>query len=178
MNVFSVPNLLSLSRLPILLITIYFIKINQNILVITFLLVAVITDILDGYMARRRGEETILGRILDHLIDKIFFNSISFALYLYRDLPLFFVIILFIRDLVSLFFGYIIWKRGKVIGSNLSGKLAGFSLSLLFIFYLFNLPFKEYLIYISLILLAFASSVYFIVFVIFWIQTREVERAK
>ncbi len=176
MNIFTIPNILSLLRIPVLLIVIYFIKENNNELTLFFLMIAVITDILDGYIARRNNQETTLGRILDHVIDKIFFNSIAFSLYLFRGLPLYFVLILFIRDLVSLFFGYIIWKRGKVIGSNLSGKLAGFSLSLLFVFYLFDLTYKEYLLYISLFLIIFASFVYLVVFIIFWRQTAEVRK--
>ncbi|RME41502.1 MAG: CDP-diacylglycerol--glycerol-3-phosphate 3-phosphatidyltransferase [Planctomycetota bacterium] len=33
--------------------------------------VAALTDFLDGYMARRRGQVTVLGRILDPLVDKV-----------------------------------------------------------------------------------------------------------
>ncbi len=176
MNIFTIPNILSLIRIPILIIVIYFIKENNKGLTLFFLIIAVITDILDGYIARKNKMETDLGKILDHVVDKIFFNSVAFFLYLFRGLPLYFVLILFMRDLISLFFGYIIFKRGKIIASNLSGKVAGFSLSLLFIFYLFDLPYKTYFLYISLTLLIFASFVYFTVFIIFWKKTSEVKR--
>jgi len=177
MNILTIPNILSLLRMPILFIVIYFIKENKNELALFFLLLAVITDILDGYIARKKGQETTLGRILDHVIDKIFFNSIAFSLYIFRKLPLYFVLILLIKDSVSLLLGYMILKRGKIIGSNFSGKLAGFSLSLLFVFYLFDLSYKEYLLYISLFLVIFASFIYLIVFMIFWIQTGEIKKA-
>jgi CDP-diacylglycerol--glycerol-3-phosphate 3-phosphatidyltransferase len=34
-------------------------------------IVAAVTDILDGYLARKRGEVTALGRVLDPLVDKV-----------------------------------------------------------------------------------------------------------
>ncbi len=33
--------------------------------------VAAVTDILDGYLARKRGQETAFGRVLDPLVDKV-----------------------------------------------------------------------------------------------------------
>ena len=163
---FKIQNILSLMRLPILFFVIYFIKEDKVNIVLFLLSLAVITDILDGYIARKKKEDTELGKILDHVIDKIFFNSVSISLYFFKGLPLFFVIILFLRDFVSLFFGYLLWKKGKVIGSNISGKLAGFFLSLLFIFYLLNFPLKEYLVFLSLFFILLASTSYFIIFLI------------
>lgn len=38
---------------------------------IVLFVVAAVTDILDGYLARKYGQETALGRILDPLVDKV-----------------------------------------------------------------------------------------------------------
>ncbi len=174
---FKIQNILSLMRLPILFFVIYFIKENKVNIVLFLLSLAVITDILDGYIARKKKEDTELGKILDHVIDKIFFNSVSISLYFFKGLPLFFVIILFLRDFVSLFFGYLLWKKGKVIGSNIIGKLSGFFLSLVFIFYLLNFPLKEYLVFLSLFFILLASASYFIIFLILWREIYKVKKA-
>jgi CDP-diacylglycerol--glycerol-3-phosphate 3-phosphatidyltransferase len=34
-------------------------------------IIAAVTDILDGYLARKRGQVTLLGRVLDPLVDKV-----------------------------------------------------------------------------------------------------------
>ena len=67
----NIPNLLSLSRLP--LAVGLFVCISHNTWLIGFLLflVATFTDWLDGWWARRYGPVTDIGRNLDPLTDKV-----------------------------------------------------------------------------------------------------------
>ncbi|MEN3043943.1 MAG: CDP-alcohol phosphatidyltransferase family protein [Candidatus Hydrothermales bacterium] len=166
-EIVKIQNILTLLRIPILVIVVYLLSKDDKVLVFVFLLLAVLTDILDGYIARRKGEHKGLGKILDHVVDKIFFNTLSVSLYFFNNLPIFFVFFLLLRDTLSLFFGYFLLKKGKVLGSNFYGKLAGFTLSLLFVFYIFNFPYKETLVYVSLFFVFLASLVYFKIFLFY-----------
>ncbi len=71
-----IPNLISLSRIFLILPIIFCIMINNIHLAILFFLIASFTDFLDGYFARYLDQESILGANLDLLADKIFVSSL------------------------------------------------------------------------------------------------------
>ena len=71
-----IPNLISLSRIFLILPIIFCIMINNTHLAILFFLIASFTDFLDGYVARYLDQESILGANLDLLADKIFVSSL------------------------------------------------------------------------------------------------------
>jgi len=86
-----------------------------------------LTDILDGYFARKRNEISELGKIIDPLADKISVITITFLLLLKGILPLWFFIVILSRDLIILLGGLYIKKKYEVIlQSNWTGKLTVF----------------------------------------------------
>jgi CDP-diacylglycerol---glycerol-3-phosphate 3-phosphatidyltransferase len=71
-RILNIPNLLTLGRL--VLAVVLFILLSQHDWMFTSFLVFIVaasTDWLDGYLARRRGETTTLGRVLDPFVDKV-----------------------------------------------------------------------------------------------------------
>jgi cardiolipin synthase len=67
---------------------------------IALFLLAGITDGLDGFVARRRGQRTALGMVLDPLADKLLLMSSVITLTILRELPRWFTIIVVSRDLI------------------------------------------------------------------------------
>ncbi|MGE0377693.1 MAG: CDP-diacylglycerol--glycerol-3-phosphate 3-phosphatidyltransferase [Planctomycetaceae bacterium] len=69
---FNVPNLLTLSRFVLAIVLFALIDLDGwwRVSAIVFV-VAASTDFLDGYYARKYGQVTVLGRILDPFVDKI-----------------------------------------------------------------------------------------------------------
>lgn len=78
-NPLNLPNQITLGRL--LLAIVFFVLLSQysqkeprsgmlDVAAVIFIIAAV-SDILDGYLARKRGEVTALGRVLDPLVDKV-----------------------------------------------------------------------------------------------------------
>ena len=59
-----------------------------------------ITDGLDGFVARRTGQRTDLGMVLDPLADKLLLMSAVVTLTILRELPRWFTIIIVSRDLM------------------------------------------------------------------------------
>lgn len=96
-------------------------------------LAAVISDVIDGYIARTRREKTRAGAILDPLADKMLLISAFVCLYIQRDyfdlaFPLWFVVVIISRDVILLVGSMIIqFTTGRLeIQPNRSGKFTAF----------------------------------------------------
>lgn len=66
------------------------------------LAIAGATDVLDGWLARRRGEAHELGALLDGVVDKIFVLTVVVSLVVQRRLPLLEAALLGVRDVGEL----------------------------------------------------------------------------
>tara|TARA_B100001939_G_scaffold341132_1_gene350314 strand:- start:171 stop:698 length:528 start_codon:yes stop_codon:yes gene_type:complete len=66
------PNILSLSRIILLLPIIFLFENSLYYLCLTTFVIASITDYLDGFFARRNNQTSDLGSLLDLLADKLF----------------------------------------------------------------------------------------------------------
>lgn len=99
-DLLSPPNILSLYRLVLGLIfpILWMEKIDTKILL--FLIgTAVLSDTLDGNIARVFKKKTDLGKVLDPVADKVFINMLFVLLYLNKSVSLELVLLIIIRDL-------------------------------------------------------------------------------
>ena len=75
---YSVPNLLTLSRIiviPAIFLMVYIDSVVWQLVAAILFIIASITDYFDGYLARRWGETSALGRLLDPIADKLLVTS-------------------------------------------------------------------------------------------------------
>lgn len=83
---------------------------------------AAFTDFLDGFLARRTGTVSELGKVIDPLVDRIFISSIVVALAVKTQLPAWGVVLIVSRD-VLIIFGYkLLGRRGIRLRISLLGK--------------------------------------------------------
>ena len=129
------PNLLSLSRIPLGCAVGYCLYVDTPAATIVAALLTVttgITDALDGYLARRSGHVTRLGVALDPICDKLFALVMVAALILFRSFPFWLALVVVGRDAVILLGGLLLTRREKVeLPSNLPGKYAFAALAVL-----------------------------------------------
>ncbi len=86
---------------------------------------AIVSDLLDGWLARKLNQITEAGKIIDPLADKVFVGGAVVALVLMGKLPLWFVLTVVARDLIIVIAGIIIARRLQtVLPSNYPGKIA------------------------------------------------------
>lgn len=123
---FTLPNMLSLVRLalaiPFALLMLSSLP-GARLWACVVLAIGVLTDNLDGRIARRLGVTSEWGRILDPLADKVGAATAVIVLLVLQLLPLWFVILMVGRDVLILAGGlYIRSARGVVLPPNNWGK--------------------------------------------------------
>ena len=122
----TISNVLSLSRVILLVPIIYFLLDLNNErrpFAAALMFLVALTDFLDGHLARRFHQETEFGRIIDPLADKICAGAVVIVLAALGDLPGWFLVSVIGRDLLILLGGlYIAKTRDIVLPSNWAGK--------------------------------------------------------
>ena len=124
-QILTLPNGLTIIRVlavPVILLLLFYPgKTYQWVTAIFFLLVAV-TDTIDGYLARRRGMETTLGKFLDPLADKLLIVTALIALIPTRGIPFWMVIVIVGREIAVTGLRGIAVSQGIVIPASALGK--------------------------------------------------------
>jgi cardiolipin synthase len=122
------PNALSLSRIVLTPVAAVLITRNSP-WAFAVIAIALVTDLLDGALARRLRESTELGRFLDPLADKILAGGVLAALAASSRIPWELAIAVIVRDGALLAYGWLRLRAGdSVPGASLPGKIAFASL--------------------------------------------------
>lgn len=128
---------------------------------------AAITDILDGYLARKLNQITEFGKIIDPLADKVLVVFVVFNLFLIGDIPEYYFYLIVARDFLILIGGLIVSKKlGKVLPSDYLGKATVLAISFTLLMILLNVDRQSlpYLIlYYLSILLIFISFINYVI---------------
>jgi CDP-diacylglycerol--glycerol-3-phosphate 3-phosphatidyltransferase len=98
------------------------------------ILIAVTTDFLDGYLARKLHQVTDIGKIIDPLADKIGIGTYAVFLAITGDVPLWFIIFVLLRDILIFLGGLYIHHNKKIVPqSNWPGKISVSCIAVTFI---------------------------------------------
>jgi cardiolipin synthase (CMP-forming) len=124
-RVLTVPNVLSALRLASVPIFIWLFATDHENAAVILYGVGAWTDFFDGYIARRLGQVTELGKLLDPLADRVFIVALAIALLLRDVLPLWLFLTIVARDVLILIAFPLLEKRGVArIRVNFTGKTA------------------------------------------------------
>ena len=97
----TLANILTVSRLFIAPIFLAFVLTDSGFgmtVAVILMVVGAMTDWFDGYLARKYGEESDLGKFLDPLADKVLTSAAFTAFYIEDVMPLWMVIVIVVRD--------------------------------------------------------------------------------
>ena len=124
-RIFTLPNILSVFRILLIPFIIVFYTVNNDyITAVILVIVSAVTDMLDGFIARRFDQVTDLGKILDPISDKLTQGAIILCLTSkYRYLWI--MIVLFaLKELTVGILGLLVLKRAnRISGAQWYGKL-------------------------------------------------------
>lgn len=91
---------------------------------ILIFVLAIITDGLDGYFARKNKEITDFGKHFDPLADSIFFIIVFFSFVYIKIMPIYFFLIVLFRELfMHIFLRPFTKKKGFSLPANIYGKI-------------------------------------------------------
>lgn len=123
----TIPNLLTLVRL--LLIPLYWwlmmVRQDDNLALAVFLL-ASLTDLVDGYIARHFNQVTDLGKLFDPLADKLMVLSVMLSLVLREAMPLSILVIILLKESLMVLGGVLMLRHKVVVFAKPIGKIAQF----------------------------------------------------
>ena len=121
----NIPNFLSVLRIVLLVPFVIFIEKDEYSRAGVILILSGFTDLMDGYIARKMNQITVLGKMLDPTADKLTLMTIMvcISLKLPRMFP--FMVILIIKEVLMLTAGGILLKLNKTPpSSQWYGKLS------------------------------------------------------
>ncbi len=142
-RVFNISNTLSVLRILLLPAFVYYSAVYvddpaRNDLfypLMTIIVVGSLSDFLDGFLARLLNQETMLGRYLDPVADKLTGTVALITLVLYYKLPVWVLIIHLGREIGGVWMGtFLYFKRDMQGKPNIWGKL-GVTLTALLVFW-------------------------------------------
>ncbi|MCF8119719.1 MAG: CDP-diacylglycerol--glycerol-3-phosphate 3-phosphatidyltransferase [Deltaproteobacteria bacterium] len=124
-RVLNLPNILTLARLlcvPVILTCLSFPDPQGSFLAALFFGIAAVTDFLDGFLARRYDDVTVLGKLMDPLADKILVSATMIMLIPLDRIAVWMVIVIIARELAMTGLRGIAVSEGLVIQASALGK--------------------------------------------------------
>lgn len=163
----NLPNLISISRIFLMFPLLSFLNLvdqspKYQIYSFFIILLVFLTDVLDGYLARRLKAVTSFGKILDPVSDKICLMIVLiFLIDKIGSIFFIFFILLSIRDIILISLScYLAIEYGFVPQANKMGKNFMFSSFLMIILFLFNFNYYiSFSFYIIAIFMLFISTI-------------------
>ena len=122
---FNLPNFITLTR--ILMIPVFVVLFatptpNRSLSAAVVFVVAAVTDLLDGYLARRNGQVTTLGKLLDPIADKLLVLSALILLVNIDRVSALIAIVIIAREVAVTGVRAIAAGEGMVIAAETTGK--------------------------------------------------------
>lgn len=119
-----VPNTLTIIRLLLIPLIIFYIFTGNYILAFVFFTISGITDIADGFIARKFNLISNFGKLMDPLADKLTQISTLTSLVICNIIPLWILIIVLLKEFIMIVGASFLYGKDVVVYSKWYGKLA------------------------------------------------------
>lgn len=121
----QIPNILSALRIVMVGVFIWLFTKGRYLSALAVYVLAFLTDILDGQLARRHGWITDVGKLLDPLADKMMVIAALVCIYLGKRSPVYLVLFILVgmKELLMLVGGIFMVRRKVVAFSDWFGKI-------------------------------------------------------
>ena len=145
-KVLTLANVISVLRLMAIPVFLWWVIEDRLLPAFILLVVAVLTDFVDGMIARRMNEITKLGQFLDPFADRLFIAATVIALAIQDVVPWWFVIAVMLRDALLGIGGLVMVRYGAgTLPVKWWGKVATFWLLFVLPLFLLSVMVSEHL---------------------------------
>ncbi|WP_136707195.1 CDP-alcohol phosphatidyltransferase family protein [Agromyces sp. H66] len=128
-RIWTIPNVLSMLRLALVPVFLVLIVVGGYVAALVVLVVASLTDLLDGFLARRLGQVTRLGQLLDPAADRLYIFAALVGLAANGLVPWWIVVVIVARDVFLLVLAVVLANHGYgPLPVHQLGKVATFAL--------------------------------------------------
>ncbi len=155
-NVWTIPNVLTMIRLllvPVFVVVYFRTAAEPKYAALAVFAAASLTDMLDGFLARKLNQITDFGKLFDPLADKLMVLTALVGQALTGVFPWAAVIVVACKELFMVIGGLFLLSRDVVVYSNIFGKAAQVSFILSLILSFFHVPLEAWGTRLDLILL-------------------------
>lgn len=119
-----IPNILTILRFIFIPVILYFIFTGNYILGFIFFTISGITDILDGFIARKFNLISNFGKLMDPLADKLTQISVLATLVAVQIIPVWILTIVILKELIMVVGASFLYGKDVIVYSKWYGKLA------------------------------------------------------
>lgn len=178
----NIPNILTALRFILIPVFAYFLLTGQYITGVILFSIAGLTDVLDGYIARKYNMTTSWGKLADPTADKLMQVSALLILTINGIIPLIIIIVVVIKEAMVAAGSILLYKKDDiVVTSNRYGKAATVIFYLVIImaivFKIVNLKSPYTDIFVNgFMILAVLSSVF--AFIMYFITYKKIHKEK
>ena len=143
-KLWTVPNLLTMLRLALIpVFWVLMVGLRLNYWALAAFALATVTDMLDGFLARRLNQVTDFGKLMDPLADKLMVLSVLATMLLRGVITWKPVALLALKELIMLLGGILLYRRRIVVHALFVGKLAQAAVCLALILSFFSESFTD-----------------------------------
>ena len=123
-NVWTIPNVLTMIRMLLIPVFVVLFFKGHKMAALAVFCAASLTDMLDGYLARKLNQITDFGKLFDPLADKLMVLTAMVCQGIAGVFPWIAIIIVAAKELVMVLGGVFMLKKDVVVYSNYVGKTA------------------------------------------------------
>lgn len=161
-----IPNILTVLRFIMVPFIVISIAVNNYFTALILFIVSSVTDVLDGYIARKGNYISDFGKLMDPLADKLTQVSVLATLTIKSIIPFWIIVILILKEAFMISGASFLYGKKLVVSSKWYGKLTTVLLFTAvissFIITIYNLPhFDIYIYIVGLIFAIFSLIMYF-----------------
>ncbi len=145
----NVPNILTALRFLLIPVFAYFLCTEHFVVAAVLFLAGGLTDVLDGYIARRFNLVTAWGKIADPMADKLMQLTALFILSIVTKLiPVGLLAIILAKEIFMGIGALVLYKQDNyVVSANWYGKMATVVFYLAIVMLIFNTPFSSRILF-------------------------------
>ncbi|MBQ9949685.1 MAG: CDP-alcohol phosphatidyltransferase family protein [Clostridia bacterium] len=120
----NIPNIISVVRIALVAVFAAFFTQEKYLHSLVVYALAFLSDVLDGFLARRFNWITSVGKLLDPLADKLMLITALVCFLTKGIIPPWVLLLMGSKEIMMCICGIIFYKRGVVVESDITGKVS------------------------------------------------------